>query len=323
MLLGSSTLTIVSAQNMALSADAADKLFEQAMKLTQPSVLALRFRPDWALATPLFERAAIAYKHVKQFDKARRAFEKAALGSERQDSQWHAAKHLEQAAEVAKQAGDWDNCADLSKQAAVHYSEVGKSQAAAEALAKAARALEEHRPLVSCGLYKEALEVVEADGRESLAHDTYRQAIGCFIRHGQYPDAANLLLRFAVTCDASGANTSVCRAYLGTVVVLLYAKDVAGAWAAHRDALEVGAYGSSQQARAAEDLFDAYRSGDAEAIRAVAMGPIFGDLDNQVLRLARKLPQGDVAGLAASLGGAPQKPVPLSALALDNDDDLT
>lgn len=33
----------------------------------------------------------------------------------------------------------------------------------------------------SCSLYKDALEVVEEDGRESLAHDTYRQAIGAWL----------------------------------------------------------------------------------------------------------------------------------------------
>lgn len=47
---------------MALTAEAADKLFEKATKLTQPSVIALRLRPDWEQATPLFEKAAIAYK---------------------------------------------------------------------------------------------------------------------------------------------------------------------------------------------------------------------------------------------------------------------
>lgn len=47
---------------MALSAKAADELFEKATKLTQPNVIALRLRPDWEQATPLFEKAAIAYK---------------------------------------------------------------------------------------------------------------------------------------------------------------------------------------------------------------------------------------------------------------------
>jgi hypothetical protein len=50
-----------------------------------------------------------------------------------------------------------------------------------------------------------------------------------------------------------------------------------------QDALEVAAYGPSQQARAAEDLFDAYRSGDGEAVKkCIASSAIFGDLDNQV-----------------------------------------
>lgn len=118
--------------------------------------------PLWALARE-FSQGTLLSQHVKQFDKARRAYEKAATGSERQDSQWHAAKHLEQAAEVAKQAGDWDSCAQLSKQASQHYREVGKSQAAAEALAKAARLLEEHRPAV------DALSLLSSAARDTFS----------------------------------------------------------------------------------------------------------------------------------------------------------
>lgn len=117
-----------------------------------------------------------------------------------------------------------------------------------------------------------------------------------------------------------------------------------------QDALDVPAFSGSEEAQIAEGLLDAYRTGDAEAVRQfVASHPIFLELDNQVrsapssmlrrsgkvyggphlsgsgstalphvnelqdpladmlctmqvVRLARKLPQGDVKVLAASLG---------------------
>ena len=119
--------------------------------------------------------------------------------------------------------------------------------------------------------------------------------------------------------------------------------------------MEVPAFNGSEQARVAEGLFDAYRTGDAEAVRQfVATHGIFLELDNQVramtvvlthmlnmpggtakskvwkgvcvcmltlkgylarsqirciaccglqiVRLAKRLPQGDVKLLAAALG---------------------
>jgi len=46
---------------MASEADA-DKLMRKAEKRVAPSLVALRFRPDWGEATPLFEQAALQYK---------------------------------------------------------------------------------------------------------------------------------------------------------------------------------------------------------------------------------------------------------------------
>ena len=40
----------------------ADKMMKKAEKKVQPSVLAMRFKPDWDEATPLFENAALQYK---------------------------------------------------------------------------------------------------------------------------------------------------------------------------------------------------------------------------------------------------------------------
>ena len=67
-----------------------------------------------------------------------------------------------------------------------------------------------------------------------------------------------------------------------------------------QDAMEVEVFSSSDEAFAAEALFQAYRSGDAEEVkRCVAQTGAFLELDNQVVRLAKRLPQGDVAHMAS------------------------
>ena len=43
----------------------------------------------------------------------------------------------------------------------------------------------------------------------------------------------------------------------------------------------MSAFSTSEEAFAAEDLFDAYRSGDAAAVKAVVIKPLFRTIDNQ------------------------------------------
>ena len=57
------------------------------------------------------------------------------------------------------------------------------------------------------------------------------------IRNQRYSDAVNLLLRYAAACDASNAKSSQCRAYLGAVVVQLYAENATEAWQIYQVAL--------------------------------------------------------------------------------------
>ena len=63
-----------------------------------------------------------------------------------------------------------------------------------------------------------------------------------------------MLMRFALACDASHATSSQCKAYLGAVVVALYAGNATEAWATYQvsnqsasllssiNCLHVGAY---------------------------------------------------------------------------------
>lgn len=44
----------------------------------------------------------------------------------------------------------------------------------------------------------------------------------------------NMLMRFALACDASQATSSQCKAYLGAVVVGLYAGNATEAWATYQ-----------------------------------------------------------------------------------------
>mmetsp|Transcript_40772 Transcript_40772/g.104364 ORF Transcript_40772/g.104364 Transcript_40772/m.104364 type:complete len:320 (+) Transcript_40772:304-1263(+) len=282
-----------------------DRLLKEATKLCSPSVISLRFKPDWEQAGPLLDRAAVAYRAARAWQAAVGAYERAATAQERMGSPWHAGKALEAAAACCQEAGDRVGVTAFTRRAAEAYSEAGRPATGAEALAKGARLLEEADPAGALALYEAALELHEEDVKDTRGQDIYRDATNHCLRSKQWARGAELLLRAGGMCEAAGARAGMSRAYLGAVVVQLYGGQVGPAWATYQDCLAVDSFASSDAAHAADRLFTAYRSGSASAVVAAVKGaPEFSHaLDNAVARLAKKLPTGDIAAAAAALGG--------------------
>lgn len=63
---------------------------------------------------------------------------------------------------------------------------------------------------------------------------TSRQAVAQLVRTEQWGEAVSMLLRFAASCDGAGARNSQCKAYLGAVVVWLYAGKAKDAWVTYQ-----------------------------------------------------------------------------------------
>lgn len=286
----------------------ADGFLKKANKLWAPSLLDFRLKPDWEAAAPLFEKAALAYKQAGQLEKARAAYEQAAQSQEKIGSSWHAAKHLETCSTISRDLGQLDRVADFSRQAGALYAQAGRMAAAADALARGAKVLEEQAPSDASALYLEAIEMYENDGKETQAGDIFRQGIAVLIKRQAWPDAVSLLMRFGEACDKGSALNSQAKAYLGAVVVWLYAGEPKQAWQVFQDVLGIENFTKSEEAFAADALFLAYQSGDAASIqKTVQAKGCFKHMDTQLARLAVKLPQGDLSQqarvVAAVMGG--------------------
>ncbi|KAF8062746.1 hypothetical protein HT031_004076 [Scenedesmus sp. PABB004] len=283
----------------------ADKLMQKAGRFWQASLLEFRLKPDWEAAAPLFEQAGTLYKQVGQLEKARAAFEKAAQSQEKIGSVWHAAKHLETCGALSASLGQHEAMADFYRQAGQFFAQAGRIGAAADALARGAKALEAAAPGDAAALYGEALELYEGDAKAGQAGDVFRQAIALAARRCAWQDAVGLLMRFGEACDTAGARGSQAKAYLGAIVVWLHAGEPRQAWQVFQDVLGVEAFSKSEEAFAADALFLAYAAGDAERVRGVVQ--CFKALDNQVARLAVRLPAGDLAAharaVSAVMGG--------------------
>nr|XP_016479108.1 PREDICTED: gamma-soluble NSF attachment protein-like [Nicotiana tabacum] len=186
-----------------------EKLIAKADKLTKLSFT--RWSSDWRSATVLYEQAANGFRVAKSYEKAKEAFEKASKGQEMLSSPWDAAKHMESAATMAKELGNWKEVADFYRRASELYNECGRAQPASDALGKGARALEDGAPDEAVQLYIEACDMLEEDGKEQMAFDLYRDATRVYLKLEKYEDAAGILLRLALAADKCNATHSQCK----------------------------------------------------------------------------------------------------------------
>ena len=192
---------------------------------------------------------------------------------------------------MARDAGNYSEVQVCFRKAAELFLEEGRPNTASEAVVKAAKSLESVDPAAASKLYDQALEWIEDGGKEGLAADTYRSAIGHAVRSERWAVAVAILVRFAAACLNINAMNSLCKSYLGAVVVWLHAGDANAAWCTYQDALGVVEFNTSQEAVAAEELFHAYRAADSEAIAGVVSSQhCYTHLEPCIARLAKKLP---------------------------------
>lgn len=274
-----------------------EKLIAKADKLTKLTLT--RWSADWRNATQYYEQAANAYRFAKKYEKAKVAFEKASKGQEMLSSPWDAAKHMESAAALAVELSIWNEVADFYRRASELYNECGRSQPASDALAKGARALEDAKPDEAVAMYIDACSLLEEDGKENMVSDLYRAITSVCIKLEKYTDAATFLLRWAVASNKCNALHSQCKAYLSAIIVYLYAHDFKQAEKCYNDCCQIDTFLSSDQSHCASKLLSAYREADEEEIKHVAKSSTISNLDHMIIRLARKLPTGELIAMEA------------------------
>ncbi|KAG0557897.1 hypothetical protein M758_11G161100 [Ceratodon purpureus] len=271
----------------------AHQLVRKADKLTTLSFF--NWWPDWTQATPLYEQAATAYKLAKMLEEAKTCYEKAATGQERLSSPWTAGKHMESAGALAKELGRIDETVVLYRRASELFLECGKAQPSADVLGRGARAVEDESPEVAIRMYLDACAMLEEDGREQMAFDTYRAVVNLYIKLNRFKDAAALLVRWGQAADKCHATQSQCKAYLSAIIVHLYDEDLKQAQQCYNDCSQMDVFYKSDQGETAEKLLSAYGEESSDEIKHVVDSSyIIPHLDHMIVRLAKQLPKGEL-----------------------------
>ncbi|XP_073226289.1 gamma-soluble NSF attachment protein-like isoform X3 [Cicer arietinum] len=236
-------------------------------------------------------------------------------------SPWDAAKNMESAAAMSKELRNWRDVGDLYRMASELYIECGRSQPASDALAKGARALEDSLPEEAIKLYTDACTILEEDGGEQMAFDLYRAATSVYIKLEKYTDAASFLLRLGLAADKCNATNSQTKAYLSAIIVYLYAQDFKQAEKCYNDCSQyvsrIDGFLRSDHGRCASKLLSAFKDGDIEDIKRITQSSTISNIDHVIIRLARKLPMGDVNAMKAHSDTTKEEEEPL------DENDLT
>ncbi|KAJ1386143.1 Tetratricopeptide-like helical domain superfamily [Sesbania bispinosa] len=222
---------------------------------------------------------------------------------------------MESAGAMSKELSNWREVKDFYRRASELYIECGRSQPASDALAKGARALEDSMHEEAIQLYTDACTILEEDGGEQMAFDIYRAITSVYIKHEKFTDAASFLLRLGLAADKCNATNSQCKAYLSAIIVHLYAQDFKQAEKCYNDCSQIDAFLRSDHNRCASKLLAAFRDADIEEIRRITQSGTISNLDHVIIRLARKLPTGDVNALKADTAKEEEQPL--------DEDDLT
>ena len=234
------------------------------------------------------------------------AWEKCAEANERTGNDWHAGKHLEQCAQLAKDLKQHDQVVAYAERACAAYVSAGRAQRGAECLGKTARLIDEAAPDDAYALAIKACTMLEDDDKASYARDFYSLAGAIRMRQEMFAEAAETMLRFGASCDAGEAHASLRKAYLSAIVAHLYAGDGAEAQSCYADVSDVQSFQDSEEQRCAYALVCAYRDGDGDAVAsAIARSNALTFLDAPFARAARKLPRPghDLKAISIAMGG--------------------
>ena len=179
----------------------------------------LKFAPDWDSAADELNKAAVCFRVGHSWSQAKEAHLKAAEAYANNGNLYHAGKQLDQAMNIVKDMGQFDEVEELANRGGLLYRQSGSPESAAQLLVRAAKLLEMKDPARSVMLYQKAADTVDTEDRSSEAGQHLEQAAKLCVRTGEYDRPAELL-ESTLSCYAQSGQ-SVSGAPWGRVVLAL------------------------------------------------------------------------------------------------------
>nr|CDJ81251.1 Hypothetical protein CBG05584 [Haemonchus contortus] len=262
----------------------------KAAECLKTSMLKLKLKPDYDGAATALERASVCYRNAGDAKKAAKALIDAAGNYEQLGNLFHAAKAREGAAMLLRDAGDSAAAFPLFEKAIDQYAESGSLDTAAMSVEKAAKVVVLQEPEKAIKLYEKGLALVQQSDRSKLAGEFLSQITRLNLRLERYSEATKAIrdeLEKYVEVREPGR---VGQLAIALVLVQLAMGDSVAAAKYYQWTVEQCAeFEFTDDARACRQLIGGWESGDDEQFQNVLKDGVLRSMDNEYLRLMKKL----------------------------------
>ncbi|KAK6758282.1 hypothetical protein RB195_015849 [Necator americanus] len=276
----------------------------KAAECLKTSVLKLKLKPDFDGAATALERASVCYRNAGEPKKAAKSLLDAAKHYEQLGNIFHAGKAHEGAAMLLRDAGDTAAAFPLFEKAIDQYAESGSLDTAAMTVEKAAKVIILQEPEQAIKLYQKGLALVQQSDRSKMAGEFLSQITRLNLRLERYNEAAAAIrdeIEKYVEVKESGR---IGQLAIALVLVKLALSDSVAAAKCYQWVIEHCAeFEFTDDARACRQLIGTYESGDDEQFQNVLKDGVLRSMDNDYLRLMKKLHAPQSASETAGLEG--------------------
>uniref|UniRef100_A0A1L8DVL9 Gamma-soluble NSF attachment protein n=1 Tax=Nyssomyia neivai TaxID=330878 RepID=A0A1L8DVL9_9DIPT len=265
--------------------DEAQEHIRQAEKSLKTGLL--KWKPDYDVAADEYNKAGIAYRVAKEYEKSMNCFIKCANNYKLNRSWFHAAKALEAAIAPMRELGQYKQIAALVEEAAGLYQQHGSPEAGITALEKCSKTMEANHPDLAITLLNKAVDIVMIEDSTRQGIEYLGRLARLMVKHEFYDDATDVIRREMMLNQQEESFQAIGRLAVVLVLVQLARADYVAAEKAFK---EWGNYCEAPEIQTLEMLLQGFDDEDPDLARRALMSPFIRHMDVEYSKLARDLP---------------------------------
>ncbi|XP_055687919.1 gamma-soluble NSF attachment protein-like isoform X2 [Lutzomyia longipalpis] len=284
--------------------DEANEHIRQAEKSLKTGLL--KWKPDYDVAADEYNKAGVAFRIAKEYEKSVECFLKCAENYKLNRSWFHAAKAMEAAVQPMKEMGLLKKVPEFIEQAAVLYQQHGSPEAAIATLEKCSKFMENTHPDLAILLLNKAVDIVMIEDSSRQGIEYLNRLARLMVKHQFYDDATDAIRREIILNQKEESFQAIGRLAVVLVLVQLARADYVAAEKAFK---EWGNYCEPSEIQTLEMLLQGFDDEDPDLARRALSSPFIRHMDVEFSIMARDLP------LPSGLSTAPKASVIENAVA--------
>uniref|UniRef100_A0A0N4Z176 Gamma-soluble NSF attachment protein n=1 Tax=Parastrongyloides trichosuri TaxID=131310 RepID=A0A0N4Z176_PARTI len=264
------------------------------------SVFKMKFKPDYDMAAMEYERAAVCFRNCDDLRNARECYLNAAKNHNLNRNFFHEAKAKESAAALCKDLKENILAAKYVQEACEGYVLSGSMDTASLTIDRCAKWFEYTDPETAITMYEKGLALVQQTDRSKMASEFMNRLTALYIRSGDYDKAIKVVYEEIDKYIETKDYLKVGQLSLSLTLLGLAKGDTVEVAKSLNKCFEADGFESSQEASLCGNLIKAFEDGDNDRLKQLLQNGLVRSMNNEYLRLAKKLNAPDASGIESS-----------------------